>query len=52
MSAEMKALCVTITWIVIQIGMKIMKKITQGNNIYPVWVNIVAVLMTFYFICY
>ena len=45
-----KALMIIFFWILIQVCEKWMKKIAPHDKIYPFWANLVAMLMTFYFI--
>lgn len=45
-----KALIIISFWILIQICIRLMKKIEPCNKIYPFWANLIAVLMTFDFI--
>lgn len=47
-----KALMIISFWILIQICIRLMEKIEPYNKIYPFWANLIAVLMTFYFILF
>lgn len=50
MSDWQKSLMIIFFWILIQVCEKWMKKIAPYDKIYPFWANLVAMLMTFYFI--
>lgn len=46
-----RAVWIIFFWLISQICAEIMKKAAPHDKIYRFWVNFIAALMTFYFIC-